>query len=138
MAELKLVINDTKTGKSYQKVLPDNPFLNLKIGDKVNGTTIGMEGYELELAGGSDSSGFPMRWDVSGVNRKRVLLTEGPGLRTVGAPRGFRKKKSVAPNTVSALTAQINFKVLTYGTKTVPESLGIQPKEEAPKAETKA
>ena len=35
MVETKFVINDTKTGKSYQKTLEENPYLNKKVGEKV-------------------------------------------------------------------------------------------------------
>ncbi len=130
MAELRIVFNDTKTGKSYQKTVTDNPFLNNKIGDTITGNVVSLEGYEFELTGGSDSSGFPMRKDVQGIARRRLLLSEGPGLRTIGIERGYRTKKSVAPNTVSAQTAQINLKVTKFGEKPLMEALGIQPKEE--------
>ncbi len=138
MAEVKVVFNDVKTGKSYQKAYTDASFLNMKIGDKVAGAQLDLPGYEFILTGGSDSAGFPMRFDVISVGRKRVLLAKGPGLKTIGTPRGFRKKKSVAPNNVNAQTAQVNLKVTTYGPKDLAASLGIQPKEEAKTAPAKA
>ena len=56
MAETKFVLNDVKTGKSYQKALDNNPFLNKKVGDKVSGNEIGFDGYELQITGGSSRS----------------------------------------------------------------------------------
>ena len=36
MAEIKVTISDPKTGKSYNKVLTDNLFLNRKLGESIN------------------------------------------------------------------------------------------------------
>ena len=80
MAELKLVINDPKTGKSYAKV-SDIDLAGNKIGDKIQGDQLGLKGYELQITGGSDTAGFPMRSDIEASTRKRALLSSGPGLR---------------------------------------------------------
>ncbi|MFH1591293.1 MAG: 30S ribosomal protein S6e [archaeon] len=116
MAEFKLVINDPKTGKSYTREVKEDqakPFLTLKIGNKVSGKDAGFVGYEFEITGGSDSAGFPMRRDVDGVNKKRILAVEGVGLKRAG--RGVRQRKTVAGNTVYSKTAQINLKILKAG-----------------------
>lgn len=134
MAELKVVVSDPKTGKSYQKVIADNAFTGKKLKQKVKGDELGLEGYELEITGGSDDAGFPMREDIDGTVRKRALLTSGVGIKTktrTDKEQGIRIRKSVAANTVHQKTAQLNLKILTYGAKPVEEILG---KKEEPKA----
>ena len=131
MAECKLVINDVKTGKSYAKVLPENIFLGRKVGDKFAGDEIGLDGYQLEISGGSDNAGFPIRKDLPGIGRKQLVITDGPGLRLRGAEKGIRVKKTVTSNNIDQNIVQINLKVLSYGSKGVEEALGVQPKAEA-------
>lgn len=134
MAELKIVVSDPKTGKSYQKVLPENIFVGQKIKQKVKGDEFGLSGYELEITGGSDDAGFPMRYDIDGSVRKKALLAGGVGIKTktrAHKEQGIRIRKSVAGNTAHAKTAQINLKILSYGSTPIEEILGK--KEEAKK-----
>lgn len=116
MVKFKVVISDPKGGKSYQREVDSTEitiFKRKKIGDKIDGKLLGLEGYEFEITGGSDKSGFPMRKDVEGIARKRVLITGGVGLRK--ARKGNRIRKTVRGNTVSLNTSQINMKILKYG-----------------------
>lgn len=129
MTEVKFVVNDPKTGKSYQKALEDNPFLNKKIGDKVSGSDIGLDDYELEIKGGSDKSGCPIRQDMPGFGKKKALLSSGPCV--VGLKKGQRIKKTVVGNLINQDIVQINLKVLKYGSKNLEELL---PKKEEAKA----
>ena len=115
MAEFKAVINDPKTGKSYQKIITDSSLIGKKIKDKIKGDSLDLKEYELEITGGSDSSGFPMRKDFDSSARKRIMLTKGPGLRH--NKKGRRIRKTLRGNTISSKTTQINFKILKYGTK---------------------
>jgi len=126
MVETKFVINDTKTGKSYQKVLEDNPFVNNKVGDKVSGHLVGLDDYELEIRGGSDKSGCPIRYDMPGIGKKRALLTSGPCIKIV--IKGNRIRKTVVSNTITQDIVQINLKVIKQGSKSLEEMF---PKEEA-------
>ena len=129
MVEVKVVINDVKSGKSYQKPFPQDAFLGLKLNDKINGETLGLDGYEFQVTGGSDDAGFPMRSDIQGTARKKALLSKGVGVKTViEGHKGIRVRKSVRGNTVSDKTAQLNLKVLKYGSKSLEENLGVQPK----------
>ncbi len=117
MVKFKVVISDPKQGKSMQKEVDSSEvtvFKRKKIGDKVDGKTLGLEGYELEITGGSDSSGFPMRNDVEGIARKRVLIVSGVGLRKK-TRKGMRKRKLVRGNSISLNIAQINTKIIKYG-----------------------
>ena len=128
MVELRVVINNPKTGKTYQKVLEDNPFINSKIGSKISGEQLGLTGYELEITGGSDIAGFPMRKDMNGTGRKKALLTKGPGIHL--KVKGMRKRKTVVANLITEEIAQINSKITKSGSKSIEDYLGIKPKEE--------
>ncbi len=143
MPDFKLVINDPKTAKSYQKIVTGNEadtFRGTKIKSKINGDQIGLKDYELEITGGSDSSGFPMRSDIEGILRKRPFVSRGPGVK--GLKKGEKIRKTVAGNTISHITSQINLKVLKQGSKSLDEIFGKtqkspeEKKEEAPKETT--
>ena len=73
MVEVRFVINDGKTGKTYQKALEEETLVGKKIGEVVSGDFLGLEGYELQIRGGSDFAGFPMRPDIDGPVRKKHL-----------------------------------------------------------------
>jgi small subunit ribosomal protein S6e len=132
--EFKIVINDKE--KSYQIVSDSEQLFGKKIGDKVKGDSIGLPGYEIEITGGSDKEGFPMRKDLSGTKRKKSLLTGGVGFRPTR--KGMKRRKSVRGNTISEDIVQINCKVITKGKKTISELLkkdeSAQPTEEQAKA----
>ena len=109
MANLKLTISDIK-GKSVSKELKDsdvNPLLGLQIGSEAAASIVGLTG-KLKLTGGSDKSGVPMRTDVHGAARKRVLLVKGVGLQDV--EYGQRKRKLMRGNIVSEEIYQLNCK----------------------------
>jgi small subunit ribosomal protein S6e len=129
MVGFKIVIG-TKEGKCYQKELAEEDSKNLigkKIGDNIKGELIGLTGYEFVITGGTDYAGFPMRKDIAGVGRKRILAVAGVGLKKKA--KGIRKRKTVCGNTVHPKISQINLKVLKEG----KEKLGAAPKEgEAP------
>jgi small subunit ribosomal protein S6e len=116
MAEIKLNIGDPKSKKTITKAIADNAqdaFMGKMIGDKIAGDSFDLPGYEFEITGGSDNAGFPMRKDVKGTARKKILIVGGVGLRQ--NLKGRKVRKSVAGNTVYAKTAQINLKVLKHG-----------------------
>jgi small subunit ribosomal protein S6e len=134
----KLVVSDPKSKKAYQKEIEQaaSGIVGKKIGDKVPGNIIGLTGYELEITGGSDKEGFPMRKDVGGSSRKRILLASPPGFRPKA--RGQRKRKAVRGNTVSAGTSQVNMKIVIYGKEAVDKLLGSKEKrKEEPRKEAK-
>ena len=129
MVEVKFVVNDPKSGKTYQKTLEDNPFVNKKVGDQVSGSDIGLEGYELQIRGGSDKSGCPIRKDMPGFGKKKALLSSGPCVHI--NVKGLRKKKTVVGNIINADIVQLNMKVTNYGSKSLEE---VFPKKEEAKA----
>ena len=120
MADLRLVMNDTRTGKSYQKVIPEaesSLFRGKKIKEIIQGDSFGLKGYEFQITGGSDIAGFPMRYDVEGQARKRPVLMSGAGIRS----KDVKLRKTVAGNTVSQIITQINMKVTKQGAKSLEE-----------------
>ncbi|MBU5689324.1 MAG: 30S ribosomal protein S6e [Candidatus Aenigmarchaeota archaeon] len=122
MADFKFVISDPKTKKSYQlTVSQDKAYILIgkKIGDKFDGSILGLTGYELEIRGGTDKDGFPMLPSIQGPVRKKIILSGRPGFK----PRlkGQRKRKTVRGNTISADIAQINTKIVKYGSKPLEE-----------------
>jgi len=122
MVEVRYVVNDVKSGKTYQKTLEENSLVGKKIGDKVEGNIIGLEGYELEIRGGSDHAGFPLRKDIEGPVRKKALLSRGVGINVNRA--GLKLRKTVCGNTITDKTAQINLSVKKYGGKALEEIFG--------------
>ncbi len=124
---MKLVINDGKAGKSYQKEIPKEKealLVGKKIGEKVDGGMVAeLPSYQLEIRGGSDKDGFPMRPEVPGQRRVSLVLSQPPGIKI--SRKGFRKKKTVAGNTVSDSINQLNLKVVEYGPKSL-EELGLK------------
>lgn len=131
MAEIKVVINDPKTGKSYQKSVTDDSLIGKQIRDKVDGEFLGLKGYELQITGGSDNAGFPMRADIPGAGRKEMLLSKGPGVHI--SKKGCRVRKTVTGSTISERTAQVSVKVVKQGTPSLDEVFGTKeaPKEQA-------
>jgi len=116
MVDFKLVISNPKIGKTIQREVKEgdaNSFIGLKIGAVVKGESIGLTGYELEITGGSDYCGFPMRKDLAGTRRKGILIIKGIGLRK--SKKGMKKRKTVSGNTIHAKTAQINLKITKEG-----------------------
>ncbi len=116
MVSFKVVLNDPKTKKSVQKELSEEQsaaLLGFKIGEKINGDAIGFSGYEFVITGGSDTSGFPMRKDLEGTSRKKILSVRSTGLKQ--KRKGMLKRKNVRGNTISEKIAQINMKIIKYG-----------------------
>ncbi len=140
MAEFKLVLS-TKDGKSSQKIIKDKEaqaLLKKRIGDKISGNDIGMEGYEFEITGGSDKCGFPMRKGILQVRQRITVLGEGTGFsgkdRNKKKRKGLKRKKTVCGEMIDSGIVQVNLKILKEG----KEKLGEEaPAEEAPKPEEK-
>ncbi len=121
---LKVVIGDPKTGRSYQKELKEplsRALMGKRIGDSFDGSLLGLPGYKLQITGGTDASGFPMRADVPGPGHQRILLSGGVGYRP--RKKGERRRKRVHGCVVAEDIRQLNVKILEYGEKPVEELL---------------
>ena len=137
----KAVVNDTKPsseGKSYSMEISGanyNHFLGKKIGDSVDGMFVGegdsaLTGYKLEITGGSDITGRPMRPDLDGSGVKSVLITAGIGYKGKKYVNknskeylykydGLRKRRNLRGNVISQDTRQINLKVVESGKRSL-------------------
>jgi small subunit ribosomal protein S6e len=122
---MQIVISDSKAGKAYKVEGKDAEanalFIGKRIGDVVDADILGLGGYALEITGGSDKQGMPMRKDVSGTVRKRILITNPPGYQQ--KEQGKRRRKSVRGNEISTEISQINVLIKEYGKKPLDELL---------------
>lgn len=131
-----------KTGKTWKLEAEAENLIDKKLGDVVSGTDISqdLEGYELEITGASDKSGFTAMKQVEGIGTKKILLSYGKGMKKKprkegkkklanNTPGGLRLRKSVRGNTISEAIRQINFKVVKEGKTPLATIYG--PKEEA-------
>lgn len=128
-SKLKIVIADPKTGNCFQKELDkakEAQLIGKKIGETFDGGIVGLPGYTLEISGGSDKDGFPMRPEISGTRRVTAFISSGAGIRRVR--KGLRRKKTVVGNTVSAQIVQVNTKIKEFGQKPL-EELGFVAKQ---------
>jgi small subunit ribosomal protein S6e len=118
MVDFKLVLSDAKDGRAYNVSVSGgsaSAFLGKRIGDEVDGGPVGLGGYRMKITGGSDRNGTPMRGDLPGMARKRLLLSGGVGFH----PRleGERRRKMTRGNEITPDFVQINACVTTYGEK---------------------
>ncbi|MEM3292421.1 MAG: S6e family ribosomal protein, partial [Saccharolobus sp.] len=56
--------------------------------------------------GGSDNSGFPMRSDVTGAAKRKIILSSPPGFYP--KEDGERRRKTIRGNVISQEIVQIN------------------------------
>jgi small subunit ribosomal protein S6e len=138
MVEFKVVVNDTKNGKAHQVEVSGhhaNSLVGKKIGAEVDGIFISLPGYKLQITGGTDKDGFPMRDDLPGMTRRKLLLSKGRGFQH--RESGVRKKKSVRGNVVNQDIVQINMKVVKYSSKPIEQLLQAGKESEGEKGEEK-
>jgi len=137
----KINVSD-KTGKTYKVETEAISLVGKKLHDKIKGEDFSpdLEGYELEITGASDKSGFTSMKEVEGSGVKRLLLsyekgmkknTRKEGKKKLGRikPSGLRLRKTVRGNTISEDTRQINLKVLKDGSKKLEEIFGKKEEE---------
>jgi small subunit ribosomal protein S6e len=91
-------------------------FIGKKIGETVDGGLIGYPGYEFSITGGSDLAGFPMRKDVQGGVKKRILVGKAStGLKAKRINEGDRIRILVRGNTITDQIVQVNCIVTKEG-----------------------
>jgi small subunit ribosomal protein S6e len=122
MAVFKFVISDGEKSYQIEKDQKDCPVIGKKIGDIILVDFLGLSDYELQITGGSDKDGFPMRKDVEGGVRKKFIVTKGIGFKTNIS--GLRRRKMLRGNTIGVDIVQINCKVVKKGEKPLEEILG--------------
>lgn len=132
MAAFTVVVADPEDGTTFQHEIDGqdaNRFLGRSIGESVDGEAVDLPGYTLEVTGGSDDAGRPMRGDVRGSALKEVLLTGGTGFRP--ERDGERRRITVRGSEISDETVQINVKVTESGDTSIEELLSDEETEDA-------
>jgi len=113
MAKFKVVISDPETGKSKTVEVEGSravPFVGRSIGDVLEGSPLGLPGHKIMITGGSDKDGFPMRPDIHGGAKMRVMLSGGTGFKP--HRKGERRRKTVRGNVITEDIFQINVKIV--------------------------
>ena len=108
MAQFKIVVSDSKTGKSEVVEAKDSTaqiFLGRRIGDTLDLSPVG-QNYKVKITGGSDKAGFPMRADILGGGKRYVLMTEGVGFRN--SAEGEKRRKLVRGGLITEEVYQLN------------------------------
>jgi len=124
MVDFKVVLGDAKTGKSHKVTVSGhhaNSLIGKNIGETVDGIFVGLPGYKLKITGGSDGNGTPMRKDLPGNKRRKILLSDGLGFKEVYP--GERRRKALRGSTISSEIVQINMSVAEYGPRPIEEIL---------------
>jgi small subunit ribosomal protein S6e len=125
MAEFTVAVADPEDGQTRQIDVDGqdaNRFIGKDIGEEGDGSAGGLDGYTLEISGGSDDAGRPMRGDVRGADVKSILTDGGVGYNP--ERDGERKRITVRGREVSDATAQINARISARGDESVEDLLG--------------
>ena len=114
-------LNISEKGKAWKLESESEFLVGKSVGEKFDGKEIKpeLEGYELEITGGSDIAGFPLYEKAEGLGLKRVLFTKGWGMRDTR--KGLRLRNTVRGKQISSAVSQINIKVLKSGKKPLIE-----------------
>ncbi|RQG94431.1 30S ribosomal protein S6e [Natrarchaeobius chitinivorans] len=126
MASFTVVVGDPDTGSSYQLEAEEqdaNRFMGRSIGEEVDGGAVGLDGYTLEITGGSDDAGRPLSGDVTGPNLTEVLM-EGRQTGYHPSRDGERRRITVRGGEISDAVAQINASIVDRGSTDVDELIG--------------
>jgi len=124
MASFKVVVSDPESGETFQRDAEDqdaNRFLGRSLGEEVDGGAVGLDGYTLELTGGSDDAGRPLRADLDGPNLQEILSDGGTGFNP--GREGERKRVTVRGSEISEAVAQINATIVGRGEASVEDLL---------------
>ena len=113
MAKFKIVVSDPETGKSSVVEVEGSravPLIGRRIGETLDGSIVGLSAHRVSITGGCDQAGFPMRPDVHGGVKSRVLLRGGVGYRP--QEKGIRRRRTIRGNTITEDIVQINMKIV--------------------------
>jgi small subunit ribosomal protein S6e len=113
MAKFKVIVSDPETGTSKVVELEEAraaPFIGRRLGETIDGTVVDLPAHKVQIMGGSDTDGVPMRGNVHGGVRRRVVLSGGSGFNPKKS--GERRRKTVRGSTITDEIAQINKKIV--------------------------
>ncbi|MDZ7731288.1 MAG: 30S ribosomal protein S6e [Natrialbaceae archaeon] len=125
MATFNVVVGDPDSGLSHQVEVDGqdaNRFLGRSIGEEVDGAAVGLDGYTLEITGGSDDAGRPLNPSVAGSSLQQVLMS---GRQTGYHPErdGERRRITVRGRELADTVAQVNATIVDRGGTEVEELL---------------
>ncbi len=113
MAKFKAIVSDPETGTSKAMELEEaraTPLIGRKIGEVVDGSIVDLPAHKLQITGGSDKDGIPMRPSVHGGVRRNIILSGGVGFNPKND--GERRRKTVRGNVITDEIVQINMKIV--------------------------
>lgn len=124
-------LNISENGKAWKIETESEVIIGKNLGDTLQGKEIKpeLEGYELEITGGSDIAGFPHAKDIEGLGLRTKLLKKGWGMHD--NREGVRIRKTLRGKVLSASSSQINLKVVKAGSTPLAQ---IFPEQNQPKA----
>ena len=131
MTRFKVIVSDPEVGTSKIVELEEAraaPFIGRKIGEAVDGAVVDLPAHKLQITGGSDRDGVPMRANVHGGVRRNVVLSGGVGFNP--HDKGERRRKTVRGNVITDEIVQINTKIIEKPKKPA-ENKTRQPTKEA-------
>jgi small subunit ribosomal protein S6e len=109
MAKFKIIVSDPQTGTSKVVEVEEAraaPFIGRKLGEVLDGAAVDMPGSKMKFTGGSDKDGVPMRPNVHGGVRRKVVLSKGVGFRA--KKDGERRRKAVRGDIITDEIVQLN------------------------------
>jgi small subunit ribosomal protein S6e len=113
MAKFKVIVSDPQSGTSKVVELEEaraTPLIGRKMGETFDGAVVDLPAHKVQILGGSDKDGVPMRADVHGGGRRAVVLSGGAGFSP--KRKGERKRKTVRGSTITDEIVQINIKIV--------------------------
>ncbi len=119
MARFKVIVADPETGLSKAMEVEGTravPLIGKRIGETIDGSVVGLAGHKLQITGGSDKDGFPMRPNIHGGVRVRAILSGGVGFHS--EQQGERRRKTLRGNIITEEIIQINMKIIEKPKKT--------------------
>lgn len=138
MAKFKVIVSDPEKGEAQSVETEGSravPLIGRKIGEVIDGSVIGMSGHKLKITGGADKDGFPMRPNVHGGVRVKVIISEGVGFHS--SRKGERKRKTLRGNVITDDIVQINMKIVEKPKKPKKKEKPVKPKTTEKAAEKK-
>jgi small subunit ribosomal protein S6e len=111
-----------------------SPFISKKLGETLDGAVVDLPAHKIQLMGGSDKDGVPMRSNVHGGVRRAIVLTGGAGFKA--KEKGQRKRKVVRGDIITDEIVQINVKIVERpaGATPLAKPAPKQKEEAAPQA----
>ena len=100
MAKFKVIVSDPKAGTSKVVELEEAraaPLIGRKIGETIDGSVVDLPAQKVQITGGSDKDGVPMRGNVHGGVRRNVVLSGGAGLTQREREKENAKQFAAAP-----------------------------------------